>query len=290
MKKLLVTLWILVFLLVLVGCGEAENAVPTTAAHTMTETESTAEAATTIATTTEPETTVPPIDPPKEIPQLPQTGKSLDAFIPEDYYLLSSVSLDFNADGREDYVGALAHPSVLQTAYGCSWCDWENRANCTACARILFAIRNTGNGYRLSFQDEQLIMRVGEGGRFGSGFDRLITNGRTFTIEMTMGSAWSGTDECTFQYRNGTWYLVRRYQYGWHSTQGIATDESIDDYLTGVGIRRKNSDERVMAERDPDAGPEVLRDFETDERIKLGPPPTLKAFSKEFAQEKRGLR
>jgi len=273
MKKLIAVL-LCISLMGLFACGQSEPDDRTTVTTTI---ETTTEA----PTTTIPETTMQPIEPPKEIPQLPQTGKSLNDFIPDGYVLHDGVSLDFNGDGWEDYAGVLDHPSD---------CDWENHEDCMACTRILFAIRNTGNGYQLSFQDEQLIMRAREGGRFGSGYDRLSTNGRTFTIEMTLGSAWSGTDKCTFQYIDGTWYLVRRHQYGWHSTQGIVTYESIDDYLSRVGIRRKNSDERVMAERDPDAGSEVIQDFETDERIKLGPPPTLKAFSREFAQEHRGER
>ena len=242
-----------------------------------------ADAATTMTTTTEPETVIQRINPPTEIPLLPQTGTQLDDFIPEGWHLMDSISLDFNGDGREDHVGVLAHISVRWPL------DWPNLPEEEiAYTRILFAVKGTSDGYQLSFQDENLIRRRGEGGPFGDPYSGLSVEGSTFTSSAFGGSSWRWSDEHTFQYMNGTWYLVKRHQQGFHGPQ---ISDRLDDYLAGVGVHWSIDADIVLEWRwnlegeDSEMDMDELYRHKTEETITLGPPPTLEAFSREFTQE-----
>ena len=258
-----------------VGCGEGVSEEPSA--------ETTIDA--TIITTTEPETTIPPIDPPEEIPQLPKTGKSLDDFIPEGWYLMDSVSIDFNEDGAEDYVGVLEHLSVKglgSEAQGFAWGE-------ISLTRILFALRSAGKQYQLDFQDAALIRRQGEGGMMPDPYFPLTVDGKSFTTHAWGGSGWKWAQDHTYQYRDGTWYMVKSHETSYYG--GWGEYERIDDYATGIGLHKSNDLETrysgqysVPEDWDEESGAFY---FETAEQVKLGPPPTLEAFSKKFAQQMR---
>jgi len=255
-------------LVALCGCDAAE---PVTTSTITTE-------AVAAITTTEPETAIQAIDPPKEIPQLRKTGKQLDDFIPEGWCLLDSVSLDFNKDGRGDYVGILEHASVHRPL------EWPNLpSEEIAYTRILFAVKGTVDGYQLDFQDENLVRRQMQGGPFGDPYSGLEANGSAFTSSAYGGSSWKWNDEHTFQYKDGAWYLIKRLQQGFRGPQ---IGEQLDDYAIGTGTHWSIDDDIIMewykeSRREPD----LLYKHKVEEIVKLGPPPTLEAFSRAFAQE-----
>ena len=171
-------------------------------------------------------------DTPIEVPQLPDTGGQLADFVPEGWELLDSVELDFNEDGVSDYVG------VLEAI----WADGEDYFTYQGYPRILFAIAGDEvKGYRLDFQDINLIRTSGEGGVYGDPYLPLTAEGISFTTHMYGGSAWRGSEHFTYTYREGIWWLASS-----EKTNGYldyATDYSKDDWNSGVGIRKKRSSE-----------------------------------------------
>lgn len=172
-------------------------------------------------------------DTPREVPQLPGTGSSLEDFVPEGWELLDSVTLDFNKDGTTDYVG------VLEKILNDMEEDWGEY--CSE-PRILFAIASDrADGYRLDFQDINLIRTRGEGGVYGDPYLPLTAEGASFTTHAYGGSAWRWSEDYTYTYREGIWHLTLSediYGYG-----AYITSYSRDDWESGVGIRKEISSE-----------------------------------------------
>lgn len=191
-----------------------------------------------------------------EIPLLPAYTDNVVSLIPNEWSLLDSVELDYNADGLIDIVGILHHPF-----------DEDGRWY----PRILFAaLQTVDEKYTLDFQDINLIRGAGEGGVFGDPYLPMTAEGNTFTINAYGGSAWKWSESTTFEYRNGDWYLAQekdRYGYG-----PITTSVTYNDYRTGIGIRRLNNDD--FNNIDVLSGDDEER-FELEYEVKLDPAPTL---------------
>ena len=169
-------------------------------------------------------------DTPIEVPQLPDTGGQLADFVPEGWELLDSVELDFNEDSISDYVGVLE--AILA--------DGEDYFTYQGYPRILFAIAGDGaKGYRLDFQDINLIHTSGEGGVYGDPYLPLTAEGVSFSTHTYGGSAWRGSEHFTYTYRKGIWWLTSSEKtYGYLD---YTTDYSRNDWESGVGIRKKRS-------------------------------------------------
>lgn len=204
-------------------------------------------------------------DMPQTAPKLPQTGQELADFVPEGWELHDSIELDFNGDGVPDYVGVLELAMVDMGDYGM----YQEGP------RILFAIAGdeTG-GYSLDFQDSNLIRTRDEGGVFGDPYLPLTAEGNSFTTHTFGGSAWKWSEDFTYTYRDGVWYLAMS-----ESTYGYGpyiTSYEKDDWERGVGIRKKRSDEFSDMEESWDleeAGENPVYDIEYE--LKLDEPPTL---------------
>lgn len=195
-------------------------------------------------------------DEPETIPLLPETGKELADFVPEGWEIHDSVELDFNGDGRTDYVGVL-ETAITETA-----------------PRILFAIASRETGlYSLDFQDANLVRTRNEGGVFGDPYMPLTAEEASFTLRAYGGSAWKWSEESTYTYREGEWYLsLREYSYGYGP---YITSYEKDDWETGVGIRRKRSDEFDRMESFLEDGEAEEPVYDVEYRLVLDQAPTL---------------
>ena len=187
------------------------------------------------------------------VPRLPQTGFQPEDFIPGGWALMDTVALDYNQDGRMDYVGVL---------------QMEGSDIPLKTPRILFALASSEeSGYRLDFQDENLIRTRDEGGVFGDPYVPLAAGETTFTTNAYGGSAWRWSEAYTYAYRDGGWYLSKS-----HTTYGygpMITSETLDDYETGVGIRReRRSDIENPENLDSD-------EFDLDYQVRLDAPPDI---------------
>lgn len=170
-------------------------------------------------------------DSPKEAPQLPETGSRIEDFVPDGWEIWDSVELDFNEDGVPDYVGVLQAAMTDEDGYQVYQLEYP---------RILFAIASEKNeGYRLDFQDMNVIRKRDEGGVFGDPYQPLTAEGTTFTTHTYGGSAWRWWEDYTYTYREGNWWLAsseEAYGYG-----DYITDYEKNDWENGVGIRKERS-------------------------------------------------
>lgn len=203
-------------------------------------------------------------DMPKEAPQLPDTGGRLEDFVPEKWELLDSVELDFNEDGIHDYVG------VLEAAAA----DGKGAMGYQGCPRILFAIASDGTErYRLDFQDINLIYTGEEGGVMGDPYVPLTAEGTSFTTHTYGGSQWRWSEESTYTYRNGTWWLTLSEEtFGYLE---YTTDYSKDDWESGVGIRKKRSSDWSGME-----GSRESEEYDVEYEMALDEPLTLELAGK----------
>lgn len=168
------------------------------------------------------------------VPRLPDTGRRLEDFVPDGWEILDKVELDFNQDGISDYIGVLdvdrEEPEgdrILRI-----YQDYP---------RILFAIASQEtDGYCLDFQDINLIRTRNEGGVFGDPYLPLTAGGTWFTTHTYGGSGWKWSEDSTYTYRDGTWWLTLR-----EATSGYGafiTSYTEDDWEKGVGIRKRRSE------------------------------------------------
>lgn len=170
---------------------------------------------------------------PKETPHLPAVGGEPADFVPDGWELWDSVELDFNEDGIPDYVGVLQ--AALTDEDGDQTFQLEY-------PRILFAIASDGAaGYRLDFQDVNVIRTRDEGGVYGDPYLPLTAKGTSFTTHTYGGSAWRWSEDYTYTYREGVWWLASSESaYGFYD---YITAYQRNDWESGVGIRKKRSSE-----------------------------------------------
>lgn len=209
---------------------------------------------------------------PGEVPQLPETASELTGFVPEGWEILDSVELDFNEDGIPDYIGVLQAAMIDKGGYQAYQDD----------PRILFAAAGDGaGGYRLDFQDINLIRTRGEGGVFGDPYEPLTAEGTSFTTHAYGGSAWRWAEDYTYTCRGGTWRLTSSetiYGYG-----SYVTSYSRNDWDAGTGIRKERSSEFSDMEKNWENGEDwdsVKYDLEYE--LSLDEPLTLEQAGKRW--------
>ncbi len=170
-------------------------------------------------------------DVPEAAPQLPAVGGEPADFVPDGWELWDSVELDFNEDGIPDYVGVLQAVRTDEDGDQIFQLEYP---------RILFAIASDGTaGYRLDFQDVNVIRTRDEGGVYGDPYLPLTAEGTSFTTHTYGGSAWRWSEDYTYTYREGNWWLLSSeatYGYG-----DYVTDYEKNDWESGVGIRKERS-------------------------------------------------
>ena len=202
-------------------------------------------------------------------PALPETGDSLEAFIPQGWEMKDSVSFDYNGDGSMDFVSVLEYVE-----------ESEDGVFYRLSPRILFAVYGGKDGkFRLDFQDINLIRARSEGGVFGDPYEPLTAEGSSFTIHSYGGSAWRWSEARTFTWRDGVWYLTldeSSYGYGWYVTHA-----SRYDYDRGIGLQQRRSDEfsdmeKVWERMETEDMDGEEQPFDLTYEIALEAPPTLK--------------
>lgn len=203
-------------------------------------------------------------EPPEElfrmgvIPALPVSGTVLEDFVCENWFLLDSVTLDFNGDGADDYVGVLERSGEETLWY----------------PRILFALRSEQDGaLSLDFQDIHLIRTALEGGKYDA-YQPLTAEGGSFTTHEDGGGQWGWNEAFTYTYQEGQWVLERSER----SERFVSylTHWDIDDYQTGIGIRHRNrcDTEFLSSLAESDDFPEN-ETFDLTYEVALDPMPTL---------------
>ena len=161
------------------------------------------------------------------VPLLAAEGRELKDFVPEGWELMDSAALDYNEDGIEDYVGVLEKTEL------------EEEEGYDDAPRILFAIVSKSGRYRLDFQDENLIRTRSEGGVYGDPYLPLSAEDTSFTTHAFGGSAWKWSEDYTYTYKEGMWYLTHSEVSGGYGF--YTTSYSMNDWEKGVGVRKRRS-------------------------------------------------
>lgn len=201
----------------------------------------------------------------EERPVLPKTGGSLADFVPEGWRMMDSVELDFNEDGYSDYVGVL-EADIPKASY------WGY-------PRILFAVASVGeDGYHLEFQDINLIRTGIEGGYFDP-YEPLTAEGTSFTTHAWGGSAWRWSENYTYTYREGIWYLTasESISYAPDYCGGYPYIIGYNDWEKRVGIRKERSPYAKNM-----AGDKYPEEYDIEYEIPLDPPVTVEQAGKRW--------
>lgn len=187
-------------------------------------------------------------------PRLKLSCSGPEDFVPEGYELLDRAELDFNRDGVTDFVGVLEEASP-EAGY---------EENGGLHPRILFALRSLAEGsYALDFWDRNLIRARSEGGVSGDPYLPLSAGEASFTTHAYGGSAWRWSEDYTYTYKDGEWYLTGRdtsYGYG-----DFITSSETDDYEKGVGIRRRRGDDVESMTQEDGRGFDLIYEVRLDE-------------------------
>ena len=198
------------------------------------------------------------------VPNLPSIASSPEEFTSSGWTLLDKVELDYNNDGKNDFIGVLEHKNISDDT--------------SFYPRILFAAVNMGNGsYKLDFQDINLIHAPFEGGAPFQ-YEPMAATNNSFTINSYSegGNSHSyARESTTFKYMNGGWYMVSK-----ESSMGSkykARYYQYDDYESGKGFRGHNYDDT------PDDFQNVILprnyDYDLSFYIDIGPPISLEVAS-----------
>jgi hypothetical protein len=157
----------------------------------------------------------------EQLPNLPWQISRKEEIVPKDWSLLDYKENDFNEDGLNDIVGVIEHQGSDEIMY----------------PRILFIYFNNGNGYSLNLMNPYLILNRDEGGIFGDPYEELSVGKNTFTTNAYGGSAWRWSENNTYEYKNGDWFLLSTEC--WSGYGPFETSYAFDDYNSGKGIRRE---------------------------------------------------
>lgn len=207
----------------------------------------------------------------KEIPRLPETGRDIADFVPEGWELLDSAALDFNEDGITDYIGVL----------DASLMDEDGDFVYQGYPRILFAIAgDSAGGYCLDFQDVNLIRTRDEGGMWGDPYIPLTAEKTSFSTHAFGGSAWNWSEEYTYIYRGGDWWLDSSETM--HGYQDYITSYEKDDWESGIGIRKKRSSEFEDMEKRWDAEGYDTENYDVEYELPLDDRITLEQAGKRW--------
>jgi hypothetical protein len=155
-------------------------------------------------------------------PVLPKIGHCIDDFVPKGWKLIDKVVGDLNKDGLPDMAGVIEEIVSDADKEECSWCAH----------RILFIAFNKGSGrYKLSIQNNDIILSHGDGGTWGDPFipipdqDKyqqgnnqktgIFINRGTLVIKFYGGTGYRWSHKYTFRYQNKDWYLIG-YDHEWY--------------------------------------------------------------------------
>lgn len=186
----------------------------------------------------------------EELPELAKQINKKEEIAPKDWSLLDYKENDFNEDGLNDIVGVIEHQYSDEIMY----------------PRILFIYFNNGNGYSLYLMNPYIIRNCDEGGVFGDPYEELSVYKNTFTTNAYGGSAWRWSENLTYEYKSGDWFLLSAEN--WYGYGDFETIYSYDDYNSGKGFRRVTED-----------SPEKENPEKLEYDVKLDKQPLLKDYA-----------
>lgn len=130
-----------------------------------------------------------------QLPSLPTTGKSMQAFVPKGWHVLSITTGDIDADKDADTVLALAS-------------DAEDDPATTGAPRLLVFLLKEKGGYKLAASSDKAILCKTCGGSKDDPFRSPTIEGGDVVVRHETTGAKNITTTHRFRYQDGNWYLI----------------------------------------------------------------------------------
>ncbi len=130
-------------------------------------------------------------------PVFPQTGLTVESFVPQGWLLKDQVKGDFNADSIPDIVLLLAS-NAEQSEAGFMY----------ECHRPLLILKGTQQGYVLSASCKHAVLCKGCGGAFGDPYESISLEKNVLNINHYGGSAYRWSRNYTFRFLQNQWLLI----------------------------------------------------------------------------------
>jgi hypothetical protein len=180
---------------------------------------------------------------PGKDPDLQKRGKTIEAFVPAGWKLISRGTGDLNGDALDDIVGVIE-------------CTKPMSSPDEAPPRILFIAFRRGSSYELSIQSDSAIMKADEGGVFGDPFSALKVENGTLLISFYGGSAWRWSCEYRFKYLGKSWRLIAVSSGSYEPSGAMITRDH--NLLTGQVKTFRKDENGKESEEQRDAGEKEL--------------------------------
>lgn len=129
-------------------------------------------------------------------PIIPNEGKTINTFVPKEWFIKDSVFGDFNKDGLKDIVLVIAHDNENKDLQ-----DYE-------CARGMLILQKTKLGFVKSAYCNNAILCKNCGGVFGDPYNGITLEKNILQINHYGGSAWKWTQNYTFRFQQNKWELI----------------------------------------------------------------------------------
>jgi len=169
----------------------------------------------------------------KGSPRIPESGATIDSFVPPGYQIEQKEEVDLDGDGLRD--AALLIVPDCEAKRDVSPLEQEQ---CFADGRMLVIVfRKVEGGYRLSVSKE---IRS-DVGNHGDHFSGMKVRGRTLSFgggSFSCAGQVGGDSSFQYRYQDGDWFLIGRTEATWHRSTECDGGQSNRDFCTELKVGR----------------------------------------------------
>lgn len=168
---------------------------------------------------------------PIDYPVVPETGATIEDFVPDGWHLLDSASGDLNKDAMHDIVIVIEADTSVHEIEGSGDEGGDDVASWEGPPRVLAVLFKQKGGYRRSVQSNSFVLRAHEGVNFDP-WSHIAVDRGSVVVHFYTGGWWRWAGNYRFRFQNSGWFLIGATNLGYHSGSGEM--ESYDyNLLTG---------------------------------------------------------
>ncbi|MBU0476638.1 hypothetical protein KKB68_01340 [Patescibacteria group bacterium] len=183
-----------------------------------------------------------------------ESGKGIEALIPEGWMIIAKAKGDLNEDDLTDVAIVIEEETESLSLEG-------------APSRTLLIILQKDNGaHELSAQSDKAILMASEGGVFGDPFEGILIDKGSLLIRFYGGSNWRWERVYKFRYQDNSWYLIGAVLSNYFTPTG---EGAIEDYNLLTGKIKKISGKIAMEADESDETTEEWIDRGRKELLNL---------------------
>lgn len=161
--------------------------------------------------------------------KLPQSGKTLQEFIPQGWSVMEKAEGDLNIDGFNDIAAVLINATMEKN---------NTIGDDTDLPRLLIILfRNSDNTFKLAAASQKAILCNICGGVWGDPFENIKIEKGTLIISHYGGSSDRWGYVHRFRYQDGDWFLIGRTETNRNvnTLEGKSVDQNL---ITGLAITK----------------------------------------------------